>query len=145
MSQQIEILRSKYGFSTKSPLPSKIVTSKLKTLGIESSDVSEFYERTNGIVYEWVEIFPLYDEQNIKNTWNSVERINDPAHSPYLNGYPSEIRDRFMIFASIGGDGCALIDRNDMTIWFEEEEELHQTDLSLMEFVETMCKEVSEL
>ncbi len=145
MILQIEILRAKYGFSTKKPLSDDILTSRLKSLGVESLDGIEFYRNTNGMTYEWFEVFPLYDKQNLKNTWNSLERINDPEHSSYLKGYPSEVRSRFLVFASIGGDGCALIDRNDSSIWFEENEELHQTDLSLMEFIEMMCKEVSEL
>ena len=145
MSKKIETLRVKHGFSTKLPLSDDILTSRLKSLGIESLDFAEFYRNTNGMIYEWFEVFPLYDKQNLKNTWNSLERANDSEHSSYLKGYPSEIRSRFLVFASIGGDGCALIDRNDSSIWFEENEELHQTDLSLIEFIETMCKEVSEL
>lgn len=145
MIKKLEMLHSKYGFKARPPLAHNLLNNQLKVFGADSSDLIEFYQETNGLIYEWFEIFPLYDDQNIKNTWNSLERINDPSNSPYLHGYPPEIRNRFMIFASIGGDGCALIDRSDLTIWFEEKEELHQTDLSLMEFIETMCKEVSEL
>jgi len=145
MIKKLEALSLQYGFSQRPPLATDIVKSKLKSLGMNIPEFIEFYQETNGLIFDWFEIFPLQDNQNIKRTWNSLERVNDSDSSVYLKGYPAEVRQRFLVFASIGGGGCAIIDRGDLSIWYEENDELHQTDLSLIDFIEAMCREVAEL
>jgi hypothetical protein len=48
---------------------------------------------------------------------------------------------RFLTFADIG-NGVALLDRTDGTIWFTEshDDEIHQIDLTLPEFIQTMIE-----
>ena len=52
---------------------------------------------------------------------------------------------RFVVFAEIGTGTCAVYDKRDGTIWYEEDGQLNQTDLSFEEFIETCVIEASEL
>jgi hypothetical protein len=50
------------------------------------------------------------------------------------------ILNRFLVFADIGGTRCALFDRTDGSIWFEDEEQLSRTDMSLFEFIDALLQ-----
>lgn len=108
------------------------------------SDLVAIYKVTNGLVSEWFHMLPIYSPENAKNTWDSLERANEATSTRFLGG-DEERMERFFIFAEIGGGNCACIQRKDGSIWFEDEEGIHQTDLNLRDFVETMLQEVADL
>lgn len=51
----------------------------------------------------------------------------------------------FLVFAELVGADFGVSDRTDATIWYSEEDDLKQTDLSLIEFVSACLREVDEL
>jgi hypothetical protein len=40
--------------------------------------LKNFYEITNGLRLEWFFIFPFYNKEKPKFTWDSIERVNNP-------------------------------------------------------------------
>ena len=51
----------------------------------------------------------------------------------------------FLVLAELGGPDFAAIRREDGTIWFSQGDELQQTDLGLIDFIETCMREVDDL
>jgi hypothetical protein len=140
---KLENLLSNYKIKKIKPVSNPDISSVLDTLGPCPNDFKEFYEVTNGLSYGWFKIFPIEDKLNIKKTWDSIQKANDSQNSIYRDG-TYELFERFIIFGVIGGGNVALIDRTDFSIWFEEDD-LHQTDFTLYEFIETTLREVKEL
>ena len=105
-------------------------------------ELADFFRSSNGLSSEWFKVFPIYDKSDPKRTWDSLEAVNS-SKSRFFGG-DLEFMKRFLVFADIGGGRCAAFDRLDGTIWFEEDE-LHQTNLSLEEFIETSLREVRDL
>lgn len=68
--------------------------------------------------------------------------MNDPTPTPCL-AKDVALLGRFLVFSDIGGGDCAVIDRGDESIWYEEGGELHQTDLDIVSFVDVSLQEQS--
>jgi hypothetical protein len=85
-------------------------------------------------------LYSVFDPTDLKRTWESLERANDPEKTRALGGDPS-LLGRFLVFADIG-NGHALWDRTDGSIWFEEagDDQVRQTDLDLPRFIELMVR-----
>jgi hypothetical protein len=93
---------------------------------------------SNGLVARSFRLFSALDSQHIKKTWESLQRANRGPSAVFKD--PSFAK-RFLVFGDIG-NGFAMIDRNDQTVWFmkNEDDEIHQTDFSFREFIETMAE-----
>lgn len=104
------------------------------------AELEALLKLSNGLVCRSFELFPAFDSANPKKTWNSIQRANDASVTDALGG-SEDLLDRFLVFADIG-DGFAVFDRGDGSIWFEEGEaqELVQTDMELAEFIEEMVR-----
>lgn len=107
-------------------------------------DLHFFYKVTNGLRYEWFNLLPLEDPTSIKETWDGLKRANNLETTKFFGRNP-ELLKRFLIFAEISGGHCACVDRQDGSIWFQDAEGIHQTNLTLSEFLETTLREVAEL
>jgi hypothetical protein len=107
--------------------------------GMIPNDLKQLYSITNGIEGDNFRILPLYDESNSKKTWDNLERANNPLTSKF--SLDSKLLDRFLIFGEIGGNHCAMFDKSDYSIWFEDDNGYHRTDLNLEEFIEGLVKE----
>jgi len=112
-------------------------------LGLPAGFAS-LYGVTNGLQSEWFNLVPFYSPDDVKNTWDSLSRANDPRNTRFLGG-DEALMGRFFVFAEIGAGCCACIERNDGSIWFEDDESLHQTDLDIGDFIEATLREVAEL
>lgn len=134
-----ELLRF-YNVAIIKPVSETIIRAVLDSIGPVPDELYRFYKHTNGLVFEWLTIFPIEDRTNIKRTWNSIQKANDINKSVYL-GKNGDLFNRFVIIAEISAGNCAVVDRNDFSIWFEEDG-LHQTNLSLIEFIDLSLKEV---
>lgn len=89
-------------------------------------------------------MLPIYDDADVRRTWDSVQRANDPRLTSFL-AQDAELLRRFLVFAGLNAGGCAVIDRADGSLWYEEQDELHQTSLTLPTFIETCLREVRDL
>ena len=140
--EKISQWKSLYEVKTLNPVSLEKIQTVLEELNLELPVLREFYGISNGLMLEWFKILPIENPDDIKRTWDSVTRANDPEHSRF--GVDEQFLARFFVFADMGGNTCAAIDRQDGTIWYEENDELQQTDLSLADFIELSLKETQE-
>lgn len=143
LTQKLSSLMRHHRVRVLRPLALEEIDRQLEALRVDMADLREFYSVTNGLEKDWFQMFPLTDTANIKKTWNSLSRANTPGQTLYLRDHP-ELLERFLVLASISGGNCALLDRTDLSIWFQAGG-LHQTNLSLYEFIETEFREVEEV
>ncbi|MDJ0609255.1 MAG: hypothetical protein QNJ67_09785 [Kiloniellales bacterium] len=141
--ETITRLKATFGCHTGTPLPVSQVRSAVAQLGL-GPEFEELYSVANGLGLDWFVVLPIYDPSNPKTTWDSLQRANDQDHSKHQIAEMGFL-DRFTIFAEIGGGAFAACERSDGSIWYEEDGELHQTDLSLWTFIETCLWEVADL
>lgn len=143
MNAELRQMASETGFVLQQPASEKLIEQARDFLHLPPA-VCDFYAVSNGLQYEWFRIPPIHDPANVKQTWDSLQRVNDPGASKFLRGEP-ELLQRFLIFAELSGPECAVIQREDGSIWITENEELHQTELEIIEFISTCIREVIEL
>ena len=126
------------------PPPPKASLDRLEDeVGSIPEDFRMLYSATNGLRAETFSVLPFYEENDPKKTWDSIERANDIARSRFLERDP-ELFARFLIFADIGGNRAAAYDKSDWSIWFENDEGLSQTDLSLTDFIQLLLEELAD-
>ena len=120
------------------PASGDLIHDAEESLGNLPLELAAFYRLANGLESRSFKIFPLFDTARPKKTWESLQRINSAATTNALQG-DENLLSRFLVFADIG-NGYAMIDRTNGTIWFEEPHDpnVKQTDFSFREFVETM-------
>lgn len=133
--------RSRYDCKVLPPVSTGLLDEVSKSLSLPPSFVG-FYKHCNGLTCEWFRFFPISDPSSPKKTWDSLDLANS-KQSRYFNG-DVDFLSRFLVFADISGGQCASCDRNDESIWYQEDE-LHQTDMTLEEFIEMSLREVAEL
>ncbi len=121
MRIQLEKLSNKYGIQLIPPAPADLREEAFSALEMPEP-LRQFYNITNGITHEWFRIPPISDPDCIKETWNSIQRINDPGTSKYL---ADETRSwqRFLVFAELSGPDYSVFDRERSTIWYSEGDE----------------------
>jgi len=104
------------------------------------ANLAKVLEASNGLTCRSFRLLSALDPSNPKKTWESLQRANDPKKSDAL-GRANELHERFLVFADIG-NGYAMFDREDQTIWFAEsgDTEIQQTDLSFEEFISVMLE-----
>jgi SMI1/KNR4 family protein SUKH-1 len=136
--------QTRYGCEIRPPASQELIEKIKQHIGPIPLELLSLYEHTNGLACGWFNLLPIETPDNIKHTWDGILRANDPYKTKFV-GRNTDMLKRFLVFASIGAGECAVFDRADSTIWYEEEGNLHQTDLSLQEFIETCLKEVQEI
>lgn len=141
-SEYINRLKNKYSLKLLPPVSKNSIEEAVNSLCL-SQDFIELYGVTNGLTFEWFRLLPIRDDSNVKSTWDSIQKANDTELSKFV--VDEEFLERFVVFAEIGGGACAVFDKTDGSIWYEEDGDLNQTDLSLGEFIETCLREVSDL
>lgn len=142
--EKIHYWKEKYQCQVFPPVKAEILEELEKQLGGIPADLKTFYMVSNGLFNDWFFIFPIEDPSNIKKTWESISKANKQGETKYLNG-DSRLLEEFLIFSDISGGNSAAFNKNDNSIWFEEDSELYQTDLTLAEFIEGMLEEASDL
>lgn len=141
-TETVKILKSRYRVDLLPPTDPESIENVIKNLEL-GDEFKDLYNATNGLTLDWFRVLPIRDESNIKRTWDSLEKANNSETSKFE--LTEEFLKRFVAFAEVGFKECALYDKSDGSIWYEEGNEFHKTDLSLEEFVELCLKEVTEL
>ena len=120
------------------PASEELIAGAEMSLGPLPVLLRDLLQQTNGLVCRSFCLYPVFDPSRPKKTWESIQRVNDPRTTRALAA-DADLLKRFLVFADIG-NGFAAMDRNDGTIWFEEESgsSFDQIDLDLREFVEVM-------
>jgi hypothetical protein len=108
-------------------------------LGDSIHDFVSIYTHTNGFCIRWLTFFACVEEPGSPTM--SLHDVNKHDASPYFDGNPA-ILDRFFVFADIGNNSAAVLDRADGSIWYESDGELAQTDLTLMDFITTCLRDM---
>ena len=138
----LEKLKTDHNFSTLQPVSKIKVETTTENLKL-SKEFTEFYLSCNGLTHEWFRVLPIFDTENPKSTWDSIERANNASESKFQ--LDSDFLSRFSVFAEIGAGECAIFDKADGAIWYEENGDFHRTTLDLFEFIETCLREVDEI
>lgn len=135
LSQLNEISGDVEFFQPASPA---VITSAECAVGSLPRELRDVLTQTNGLACRSFRLLSAFDRDQPKKTWESLERANDRET---LRALGRTLLDRFLVFADIG-NGVAAWDRRDGSIWFEEagDDQLHQIDLTLREFIETMVQ-----
>lgn len=139
----VKSMVDQYSINTRRVAAPELVKAAAIELGFKTLDIFGLYSVTNGLSLDPVEVFPIEDPKDVRNTWRGVRRVNDPSTTSNLGG-DQDLLKRFFVFAHIGGGCCAAIDREDGSLWYEEAGEFHQTTLSTAEFIDACLKEASE-
>jgi hypothetical protein len=126
------------------PAPTEAIERTVKSIGALPADLESLYLESNGLRSEWFAVLPIEVEDDPKRTWDGLCRANKRDTTRFLKWDP-ELLLRFIVFCEIGGGRCAVISRDDESIWYEEDEGLFKTTLDLHGFVETTLREVAEL
>ena len=69
------------------------------SVGTLPSDLRSMYRVTNGLRYEWFNIFPIEQKVEIKETWDGLLRANDKKRTKFLGG-GEELLSRFLVFGN---------------------------------------------
>ena len=122
------------------PAREEVIAEAERAVGTIPPELREVLTQTNGLACRSFRLLSVFDRDQPKKSWESLQRANDPKTTEALGG-DQELLARFLVFADIGG-GVAVWDRTEGSIWFEEtrDDQLRQTDLSLRDFVETMVR-----
>lgn len=134
----LELLK-KSGCKLLDPVNSKKMDEFEMLFGNVPDDLKKFYSISNGLELNSWRILPIYDEQNIKRTWDSIERANNIKDTKFA--VDESMLKNFVIFSEIRGGKCVLYSKETKAIWFETEDEYVETDLTLWEFIENMLLE----
>ena len=138
--ERVERWKTAYGAKTRRGATDDLLMGAEQIIGELPGDLKELLRITNGVSAHSFKLFPVLDRNDVRSTWESLQRVNDPTTTSYLANDADLLR-RFLVFSDIGGGDCAVIDRKDQSIWYEEDGDLHQTDLDVVSFVEASLKE----
>ena len=129
----------KYG----KPVTQALLMNANDEVGPLPEDLITLYGHCNGLSAVWFSILPVYAPLDISRTWDSIERANNPQTTSHFEG-DVEFLKRFLVFARLDVGLCAVYDRADSSIWYEEDDELHLTTLDLSGFIKTCLREVRD-
>jgi len=144
MREELILWKETYHCTLELPIEKMDIEKLNQAIGPLPSDLVEFYCITNGLTCDYFKIFPIEDPKNIKKTWDGIKRNNEIETTKFLQSN-AELLQKFLVFAEIGAEKCAVYNKNDFTIWYEDAGKLNQTDLSLREFINLMLLEVYSL
>jgi len=136
--------KTKFGCTVAPPVKEELLRKAFEKLGTFPRELIELFHYCNGIELNWFKIFPIENKYNIKDTWDGILRANNRETTRLLNR-DEGLLSQFLIFAILDGGRCAVIKNSDNSIWYEENNELHETDLNLPDFIETCLRESKEL
>ena len=142
-SEGFDRLLASYSVRRLTPRPVDVITRELNVLGL-AEEFYVLYMISNGLNFGRFRMLPIESSEDPKRTWDSLQRANNPKLSKYL-GADVGLLKRLAVFADIGFGDCAAFDRQEPSIWYEEDGELHQTQVTLLEFLETNLREAAEL
>lgn len=128
-----------YGCKALPPIEEAKLEKTIKQLIPFPIELKALYMSSNGLIGETFIIFPIFDEQRPKITWDSLERENNLETSKF--SLSTELQEKFLILGQLGEGLPILIERHDNSIWYEDENGYNRTTLSLKEFIELSLKE----
>jgi|GEM_PF-6975258 len=143
MEVELTQLAAQHGFRLAPPAKPELIDPAKMALRLPQI-LCDIYAVSNGLQHEWFRIPPLHDPNRTKQTWDSIQRQNDPEHSKFLSG-ASDFLTEFLLLAELGGSDFAVFKRDDRSIWFSQGQALHKTNLDLLDFIRTTLREVDEL
>lgn len=136
-----EYLQDK-GVRLFNPVSSKIIVDFENSFSPLPFELKQFYQISNGLVFEEFRILPIFDKEDLKETWDSLERANTLEKTKFKLESISSPND-FLVFAEIGGGHMALYSKADEKIWFEDDEGFYETTLSLCDFIKGIIENIA--
>jgi hypothetical protein len=135
----VKLRESAQDLETGVPAPEDAIAAAESIVGPVAPEQRELYSIANGLSCRSFRLFPVFVESAARKTWDSIQRANNPTDA--FSGDVSLLK-RFLVFADIG-NGFAMIDRTDGSLWFEEanSDDLRQTDLDFRGLVDLLVRQ----
>lgn len=130
------------GGTISAPVNEAVITNSELKVGEIPTVLKEFYKISNGIEAESFRILPLYDSLAPKKTWDSIERANNPQTSKF--SLDRNLLSKFFIFCELQANHCVFMDKEDNSIWYEDDKGYHKTDFLFDELLKALIKEESQ-
>lgn len=113
-TRTIERWEAEFGVRRHPPAAPDALERAVAQLGLPA-DLVGLYTCSNGLSSGWFWVLPIYDGTNVRRTWDSIQRANDPNMTSFLER-DAELLGQFLVFAGLDAGGCAVIDRVDVSI-----------------------------
>lgn len=127
------------------PVSDELIQNFEKTVTVLPEDLKQLYTVTNGFFSVYIDVLPILDRNNIKRTWDSIEKANS-SNTKFL--VSSELLEHFCIFAQVRSNVAqALLFSKDMYDYFYQDmndNKVKPADMSLQKLLLYM-QELGEL
>ena len=98
------------------PAPMELIDAFERDIVKFPKELREIYEFTNGFFSPMFDLLPLFDKNNIKRTWDSINRANSEQNT---FDFSQEWLDKFCIFGRFDGRFAAAFDKQEHKLWME--------------------------
>jgi hypothetical protein len=134
-----------YGAKIQSGASDERIAATETTVGPLPDELRALLRASNGIRGDTFSVLPVFNPNLAKTTWNSLERTNDARTTKFsMFEGDEELLKRFLVFVDIGGSRCGAFDRVRRTYWFEDDDELVETNLDLVGFIDALFREETQ-
>jgi hypothetical protein len=114
------------------PASEDLINSFEQSVSIFPPELKEIYSFTNGFFTPTLDLLPIFDKNNMKKTWDSINRANSEKTS---FDFSSKWFDHLCIFARFSGAFALAFDKNDFSWWIEYPDGMHQKKSNLRDFL----------
>lgn len=115
------------------PVSNECLSNFEEHIAVLPKDLKEVYCFTNGFFSDMVDLLPIFDKNNVKRTWDSIERANSDRTT---FDFPIDWMKDFCIFARFNATFAMAFNKLDHTLWLEYPDgTLHEKQTSLRDFI----------
>ncbi|MBQ7673019.1 MAG: hypothetical protein IJT36_00575 [Alphaproteobacteria bacterium] len=98
------------------PAPVELLSDFENTIAKFPKELREVYEFTNGFFSPMFDLLPIFDKNNIKRTWDSINRANSIENT---FDFSQKWLDKYCIFGRFNGRFAAAFYKEDCSLWIE--------------------------
>lgn len=115
------------------PVSSDLINSFEKDVAKFPTELKKIYEFTNGFFSPMFDLLPIFDKNNVKRTWDSINRANSEKNT---FNFSREWLNKFCIFGRFDGKFAAAFDKEEYKFWIEfPDGNMHRQSGTLRDFL----------
>jgi len=127
--------KKKYGYLFRLPSEQNLIYNYERKHGRLPENLKSFFLVTNGFFSPKISIFPLFDKNCIKETWECFERVNDIQSTKF--NVDESFFNQFYIIGQLEGMKMCMLDKISHQIWYETHKTYDETSIvSIFELIE---------